>query len=142
MYEPIPGLSTLKSFSPAPKSILKIAEPELVPFDIRHASSALITVALSCAFGLRPLSVLRPTLYSDQVRRHVAARLRQGEGVRGKELCINSFHFHPQPGAETDTYSVIDVYGCVTVGDKNCAYMVKLRKSADTTFHMQSLRIV
>ncbi|AKK05123.1 hypothetical protein CMUST_03895 [Corynebacterium mustelae] len=142
MYEPIPGLSTLKAFSPAPKSILKIAEPELVPFDIRHASSALITVALSCAFGLRPPSVLRPTLYSEQVRRHIAARLRQGEGMRGKDLCINSFHFHPQPNVESEPYSMFDVFGCVTVGEKNCAYMVKLRKSADTTFRMLSLRII
>ncbi|MDO4630705.1 MAG: hypothetical protein Q4A82_00205 [Corynebacterium sp.] len=160
MLEPIPGLSVLKVLSPAIKPAAPPADPKLMPFDVRNTATALVTVALSCAFGLRPPNVLRAELYSNQVRRHVGFRLRHGymPQSRRRDMKINSFHFNTR---EAESLLLIDVFGSVSVGAEHRAYTALLEtleppaasarrpaspylneKSAGCCLKMQTLRII
>ena len=141
MLEPIPGLSVLKVLLPATKAVMPPAEPKLIPFDIKNTATALVTVALSCAFGLRPTTILRAELYSNQVRRHINFRLRHGAIAQRRNFKINSFHFNTRK--ESSQSLLIDVFGSVSVGKEHRAYTAQLVKSAtDTRLTMRTLRVI
>lgn len=139
VYHPLPGLSLLTSFSPPPQTRYAHSDPLTLPFDDKHAITALVTVALTCAFGLRPKSILRPKLYSDQVRRHVAARLRHWVHSRTEGFRVDSFHFNIRPTNDT---LLIDVYGCVRTSKSVYAYVALIEKPTNRPVKMTSLRVI
>lgn len=139
MYHPLPGLSLLTAFSKAPQTRYDYPQPVTLPFAEKHSMTALITVALTCAFGLRAKSVLRPSLYSDQVRRHVAARLRHWVHSRTDGFKVTSFHFNVR---STGDPMLIDVYGCVHTSKRVHAYIAVIEKPANRPAKMTNLRVV
>ncbi len=140
VYQPLPGLSLLKAYSPTPQRIFNHSNPLILSFEDKHAAHALITIALTCAFGLRSKSVLRPSLFSSQVRRHVSARLRRPKRESTTGFKVESFHFNVRHDS-TDTL-LIDVYGTVRTTESSYAYVAAIEKPADSVAKLESLRIV
>ncbi|MDO4761244.1 MAG: hypothetical protein Q4A31_04945 [Corynebacterium sp.] len=166
MYTPIPGLALLKSFQPYAHPIHNTtADLQLDP-ETAHSARTLVTIGLACAFGQRSLKTLKPEMFDPAVRRHIAARLRNGLGCNRTHLVLNSCNLqlrrmnkesqHLDTGTTSarndfygsasfqvpDSSQLIDLYGTLSVGDNHYAYTALIEKPAHSAMILRNMRVV
>lgn len=166
MYAPIPGLALLKSFQPHASPIFNTTVDLQLDPETAHSAKTLITIGLACAFGQRSLKTLKPEMFDPAVRRHIAARLRNGLGFNRTHLVLHSCNLqlrrlskqsqHRDCGtasARTDFYGnasfkvpdssqLIDLYGTLSVGDNHYAYTALIEKPAHSAMVLRNMRVV
>ncbi|AZA10875.1 hypothetical protein [Corynebacterium gerontici] len=135
MLVAIPGRNILQSWQPdAPEPIARLEIT--VPPHVRRDATRLLLTAMAVSAGFKPVASLKDRHFSDQVRRHINARILGGNKFSGRPQ-LESLHLRPKG-------QLIDAVGSVSTPDKSFGYLAQFEPSHNSTLslRMRSLRVL
>lgn len=136
---PIPGLNYLECWVPA-RAEAHPQQPRLhsqaIPMKVRQAASTLVGIAMHAAAGGRAVATLSEAEFSEQVRRHLTARLRGGHRLQ-QPVQVRSMHVRVRG-------QLLDAVGSVSAGPVWVGYLAMFEPNTLSThkLRMRNLRVL